>query len=203
MWSMKKATLLVKSCNGTQPAKPTKFKKKLEALDHAEAPAAPARALVVPPLRNSDFPNTYIQQISVQLDDPDHPVTLTWIGPHAAAQGIGPFRSSPGAGLKGFNCDDTTTSRLSGSKCTPKGTFVVSGFQDHLNSDSRATYVTWFVRERSIGLHYYPSVPKYPASHGCVCLESKRAAQIIQSNSRIDYTNVVVDGTWTKPAKQW
>ena len=84
-----------------------------------------SRPLAAHSLRNSDFPNTYIDQISVQLDDPDHSVTLTWTGPQAAAQEIGPFRSSPGAGLKGFNCDDATTSRRSGSKCTPKGTFKV------------------------------------------------------------------------------
>jgi L,D-transpeptidase catalytic domain len=191
--------------------------KKLEALDRAKPMAAPAKAakvrvmqpapaaaaLVAAPLRNSDFPNTYIDQISVQLDDPDHSVTLTWIGPQAAAQETGPFRSSPGAGLKGFNCDDATTSRRSGSKCTPKGTFKVSGFQAQLNSDSRATYVTWFARARGIALHYFPSVPKYPASHGCVRLESKRIAELIQSNCRVGLTNVVIDGTWTKPSKQW
>src|SRR5690348_2733567 len=66
--------------------------KKLEALDRAKpvaaAPtkAAKARAMrpapatdsAASPLRNSDFPNTYINQIAVQLDDPDHSVTLTW-----------------------------------------------------------------------------------------------------------------------------
>jgi L,D-transpeptidase catalytic domain len=190
--------------------------KKLETLDRAKVSAAPAKAAkaramqpapatvsAASSLRNSDFPNTYISQISVRLDDPDHTVALTWTGPQAAEQEIGPFRSSPGAGLKGLNCDDTATSRRSGSKCTPKGTFVVSGFQGHLNSDSRATYVTWFVRARGIGLHYFPSVPKYPASHGCVRLELERVAQLIQSNSRVDLTNVVIDGTWIKPPKQW
>ena len=190
--------------------------KKLEALDRAKSPAAPAKAkrsqatpravasaAAAPPQRNSDYPNTYIEEISVRLNDPDHSVTLTWTGPQAAAQEIGPFRSSPGAGLKGLNCDDTATSRRSGSKCTPKGTFVVSGFADHLNSDSRATYVTWFVRARGIGLHYYPSVPKYAASHGCVRLELKRIAQLIQSNSRANLTSVIIDGTWTTPPKQW
>jgi L,D-transpeptidase catalytic domain len=190
--------------------------KKLETLDRAKvsaAPAKPAKARAMQPasaavsaassVRNSDFPNTYISQISVRLDDPDHSVALTWTGPQAAAQETGPFRSSPGAGLKGLNCDDSATSRRSGSKCTPKGTFVVSGFQGHLNSDSRATYVTWFARARGIGLHYFPSVPKYPASHGCVRLESKRVAQLIQSNSRVDLTNVVIEGTWIKPPKQW
>jgi len=190
--------------------------KKLEALDRAKVSAAPAKAAkaramqpapatvsAASSLCNSDFPNTYISQISVRLDDPDHSVSLTWTGPQAAAQETGPFRSSPGAGLKGLNCDDTATSRRSGSKCTPKGTFLVSGFQGHLNSDSRATYVTWFVRARGIGLHYFPSVPKYPASHGCVRLELERVAQLIQSNSRVDLTNVVIDGTWVRPPKQW
>jgi len=195
--------------------------KKLEALDRAPAPASPPKATkqssirpaaavestavesAPPPLRNSDFPNTYIEQISVRLDDPDHSVTLTWTGPQAAAQETGPFRSSPGAGLKGLNCDDVAISRRSGSKCTPKGTFVVSGFQQRLNSDARATYVTWFVRERGVALHYFPSVPKYPASHGCVRLEAPRVAQLIQSNCRADLTKVVIDGVWTKPRKQW
>jgi hypothetical protein len=190
--------------------------KKLEALDRAKAPAAPgkakksratplatASAVAMPPLRNSDYPNTYIKQISVRLNDPDHSVMLTWAGPQAAAQETGPFRSSPGAGLKGLNCDDSATSRRSGSKCTPKGTFAVSGFADHLNSDARATYVTFFVQARGIGLHYFPSVPKYCASHGCVRLELKRVAQLIQSNSRVDLTSVIIDGTWTTPPKQW
>jgi hypothetical protein len=190
--------------------------KKLEALDRPKTSRAPDKGKepspkrlelvsvsAAHPLRNSDFPETYIKQISVKLDDPDHPVTLTWTGPQAAEQESGPFRSSPGAGLKGLNCDDTATSRRSGSKCTPKGTFTVSGFQDSLNSDSRATYVTWFVRERGIALHYFPSVPKSAASHGCVRLQLKSVAQMIQSNSRIDLTSVVIDGTWTKPSKQW
>ena len=188
--------------------------KKIEALDRGKAPvpsvkkrgavqAAVAVKSAATPLRNTDFPNTYIKEISVQLDDPDHSVTLTWTGPQAAAQETGPFRSSPGAGLKGLNCDDPATSRRSGSKCTPKGTFVVSGFQDHLNSDSRASDVTWFVRARGIALHYFPTVPKCAASHGCVRLEEKRVAQLIQSNSRVDLTNVVIDGVWTKPRKLW
>ena len=130
-------------------------------------------------------------------------LTLKWTGPQAAGQDSGPFRSSPARGMKGLNCDLVATSRRSGSKCTPKGTFAVSGFQSRLNSDSRATYVTWFVRARGIALHYFPSVPKYAASHGCVRLEKKSVAQLIQSNSRIGLTNVVIDGTWTKPAKQW
>jgi L,D-transpeptidase catalytic domain len=155
------------------------------------------------PLRNDDFRQTYIREISVSLDDPDHWLTLTWTGPNADSQETGPFRTSPGAGLRGLNCDDEATSRRSGSKCTPKGTYPVQGFQRRLNSDSRATYVTWFMQRRGIALHYFPIVPEYAASHGCVRIESEDVARLIQNNSRVDETQVVVSGTWTKPSKQW
>ena len=184
--------------------------KKIEAMDRPKAAAKKSRApmsapltLTSPPQRNSDFPNTYISVISARLEDPDHPVTLTWAGPNAGAQETGPFRSSPGAGLQGLNCDDLATSNRSGSTCTPKGTFTVTGFAAHLNSHPEATDVTWFVPARGIALHYYPSVPKFAASHGCVRLESRRVAQLIQNNSRAGITTVIVAGTWTKPAHQW
>ena len=170
-----------------------------QALLQAGSPAADPSH----PFRNDDFPQTYIEQISVSLDDPDHSLTLAWTGPNADSQETGPFRTSPGAGLKGLNCDDEATSRRSGSKCTPKGTHPVQGFQRRLNSDSRATYVTWFVQRRGIALHYFPSVPEYAASHGCVRLESVAVARLIQDNSIVDDTQVVVSGTWTKPRKQW
>jgi peptidoglycan hydrolase-like protein with peptidoglycan-binding domain len=155
------------------------------------------------PLQDGDSSETYIQEISVSLDDPNHWLTLTWTGPNADSQETGPFRTSPGAGLRGLNCDDGATSRRSGSKCTPKGIYSVEGFQRRLNSDSRATYVTWFMQRRGIALHYFPSVPQYAASHGCVRIESEDVARLIQKNSRVDETQVVVSGTWTKPPKQW
>jgi hypothetical protein len=170
-----------------------------QALLQAGSPAADPSH----PFRNDDFPQTYIQQISVSLDDPDHSLTLTWTGPKADSQETGPFRTSPGAGLKGLNCDVEATSRRSGSKCTPKGTHPVQGFQRRLNSDSRATYVTWFVQRRGIALHYFPIVPEYAASHGCVRIESVAVARLIQDNAIVDDTEVVVSGTWTKPRKQW
>jgi hypothetical protein len=186
--------------------------RKLEALDAGKpafkvsrerALAFQPEALAAHPFRNDDFPQTYIQQISVSLDDPDHSLTLSWTGPNADSQETGPFRTSPGAGLRGLNCDDEATSRRSGSKCTPKGTYPVQGFQRRLNSDSRATYVTWFMQRRGIALHYFPIVPMYAASHGCVRIESVDVARLIQDNSLVDETQVVVSGTWTKPAKQW
>src|SRR5258707_4605530 len=170
-----------------------------QALLQAGSPAADPSH----PFRNDDFPQTYIEQISVSLDDPDHSLTLTWTGPNADSQETGPFRTSPGAGLKGLNCDNDATSRRSGSKCTPKGTRSVEGFARRLNSDSRATYVTWFMQSRGIALHYFPSVPEYAASHGCVRIELQDVARLIQDNSLVDDTQVVVSGTWTKPRKQW
>ena len=155
------------------------------------------------PLRNPDFPRTYIREIAVTLDDPEHWMTLRWTGPQASSQQSGPYRTSPGAGVTGLNCDLTATSQRSGTKCTPKGTHYVEGFAARLTSDARATNVTWFVRRRGIALHYFPSVPRYAASHGCVRVESKRVAQVIQDNARIAVTRVVIGGNWTKPARQW
>ena len=165
--------------------------------------AAQPQSRAAHPLRNNNFPQTYIRQISVSLDDPNHWLTLTWKGPKADSQETGPFRTSPGAGLRGLNCDNESTSRRSGSKCTPKGTYPVQGFQSRLNSDSRATYVTWFLQRRGIALHYFPIVPKYAASHGCVRIQSVHVAQLIQDNSLVGDTKVVMDGTWTKPPRQW
>lgn len=186
--------------------------KKLEALDAGKAAfklprtkalASQPQTLAAHALRNVDFPQTYIQKISVSVDDPDHWLTLTWTGPKSDSQETGPFRTTPGAGLKGLNCDDEATSRRSGSKCTPKGTYPVQDFQQRLNSDSRATFVTWFMQSRGIALHYFPIVPTHAASHGCVRIESVHVAQLIHDNSLVDNTQVVVSGTWAKPAKQW
>ena len=193
----------------TKQAKPTLKErivraKKLEALDAGKPTLKVSlQTLAAHPLRNGNFPDTYIQEISVSLGDPDHWLTLTWTGPNADSQETGPFKTSPGAGLRGLNCDDEATSRRSGSKCTPKGTYPVQGFQRRLNSDSRATYVTWFKQSRGIALHYFPIVPDYAASHGCVRIELERVARLIQDNSLVDETQVVVSGTWTKPPKQW
>jgi hypothetical protein len=54
-----------------------------------------------------------------------------------------------------------------------------------------------------LGFIYFPIVPKCAASHGCVRIESVDVARLIQDNSLVDDTKVVVSGTWTKPLKQW
>ena len=213
----KKTTVAAKPAAKKRPAKSAKPAPvsaaaiaKAKALEKRDAKAPPktvakksrATATAAHPLRNAGFPSTYIAQISVSLNDPVHAMTLTWTGPQAGAQETGPFHTSPGAGVTGTNCDDPATSRRSGSNCTPKGTRTVEGFAAHLNSDARAVFVTWFMQARGIALHYFPSVPNFAASHGCVRIELKRVAQLIQENARIGLTTVTVDGTWTKPAKQ-
>ena len=155
------------------------------------------------PLRNSDYPHTHIAKIHVSLDGPEHPVTLDWSGSQAQEGEIGPFVSSPGAGVQGHDCDDLAASQRNGSKCTPKGTRLVEGFETHLNDDPRAVHVTWFDRARDIALHFFPEVPPYAASHGCVRLQSIHAAQLIYDNAVEGVTEVSVDGTWTKPSHHW
>ena len=59
------------------------------------------------------------------------------------------------------------------------------------------------MQRRGIALHYFPIVPDYSASHGCVRIESENVARLIQNNSLVNETQVVVGGTWTKPSKQW
>src|SRR3982750_2735836 len=48
------------------------------------------------PFRNDDFPQTYIQQISVSLDDPDHSLTFGWTGPKADIGERGPLGTARG-----------------------------------------------------------------------------------------------------------
>lgn len=149
-------------------------------------------------LRNPDFPRTYISAIHVDLTSPHHWVELTWAGPEADKMETGPFHSSPGAGLRYNNCDDPDESNRSGSNCTPKGTFPVQGFSDHLPSYPRCQFVTWFNIPRAVAFHSHWQVPRYPASHGCVRLD-RHAAQLIHNNSLAETTQVTVGGTW----KRW
>jgi hypothetical protein len=146
-------------------------------------------------LRNTDFPRTYISSIRVDLTSPNHWVRLVWSGPNAASQETGPFHSSPGRGLGDNDCDDVDESNRDGSNCTPKGTMQVQGFSDSMPMYSHCRHVTWFQIARGIAFHYYPQVPNYPASHGCVRLDA-HAAQLIHNNSKIGATEVVVDGKW-------
>jgi hypothetical protein len=149
-------------------------------------------------LRNFDFPRTYISAIRVDLTSPHHWVRLTWTGPQASHQPTGPFHSSPGAGLGSNDCDDVTESHRENSNCTPKGTMHVQGFTNSMVSAPNCRFVTWFDTSRGVAVHYYPVVPNYPASHGCVRIEDIRVAQLIHNNSKIGATEVTVEGKWTR-----
>lgn len=150
-------------------------------------------------LRVSDFPDTHISVIHVDLTSPNHGVTLTWSGPASSYQRRGPFHSSPGTGRSGCNCNDVAESNRGGSWCTPKGKRVVEAFSDAMPSASLYKFVTWFHSSREIAFHSHPSVPVYPASHGCVRLD-EYAAQLIHNNSLAGKTQVIVDGEWMAPA---
>jgi hypothetical protein len=147
-------------------------------------------------LRNADFPRTYISAIHVDLTSPNHWVELTWTGPNAASQKTGPFHSSPGRGLGNNDCDDVDESNRDGSNCTPKGKMRIEGFSENMRTCAVCRYVTWIQAARGIAFHYYPDVPNYPASHGCVRLEDVYAAQLIHNNSKIGATEVTIDGKW-------
>ena len=155
------------------------------------------------PLRNPNFSATFISKIEVSLDDPHHFVNLVWSGPKAKEQKTGPFKSSPGAGMVGMDCNDEKTSRTNGSMCTPKGTRTVEGLMERLSDDEHAVHVTVFDGARGVALHFYPHVPDFAASHGCVRLKDKDVAQLIHDNVVPGVTKVIVTGTWTKPHHQW
>ena len=63
-----------------------------------------------------------------------------------------------------------------------------------------AEYVTFFDKSRGVGFHYYPSVPNYPASHGCVRVAVKSVAKQIYYNTKPGVTVVTVTGTWNSPS---
>ncbi len=143
-----------------------------------------------------DFPETYISEIHVDLTSPNHPVTLTWTGPNAKRGEAGPFRSSPGAGRCHLDCDDEGTSRVYGSKCTPKGTHVVQGYNcDFPGPSHTASYIDM---ERDIALHYHPFIPSFPVSSGCIHLDLHPARLIFDNSRRGGLTKVHVTGQWSR-----
>jgi hypothetical protein len=152
-------------------------------------------------LRNPDFPRTYISKIHVDLTSPDQSVTLTWTGPQAKLHPPTSYHSSPGRGLGNNNCDDAAESCRVDSNCTPKGTFHVQAFTNSMRGSPEVRFVTWFDTKRGIALHFYPFVPNYPASHGCVRL-GDYAAQLIHNNSKIGDTEIVAEGNGRSSAER-
>lgn len=149
-------------------------------------------------MRHPGFPATYVDTVHVDLGDPDHQVWLEWVGPEAADGPRGPWRSAPGAGRAGVDCDDPAVSNTTDTMCTPKGRFAVAGFADRLFGTPECHYVTWVHFPRAIALHSHWHIPDHPASHGCIRLPYS-AAKLIHNNSRVGVTHVHIHGTWTAP----
>lgn len=150
-------------------------------------------------MRNPDFPRTYIQAIHIDLTGPDHWVHLQWTGPIASQGPIGPWQSTPGRGQDNFDCDDVRDSNTIDSFCTPKGTFHVAGFADHLRLTPQCTYATWILHApRFIAMHGHTDLPRKAASSGCVRLPVE-AAKLIHNNSITGVTLVTIEGKWTRP----
>ena len=131
---------------------------------------------------NNLMTQTYISKVTVDLWKQE--VTLEWTGPKAASQRRGPFHCAPGAGIKDVNCDDISTSVRGGTSCTPKGEFSVIRHERRFAKFPKAEWVTRFQSDpRGIALHYYPTVPQYPASNGCVRIADWNAAKLIYDNT--------------------
>lgn len=149
--------------------------------------------------RNPDFPSTHIATVYVDLTAPAHAVHLQWTGPLAEQGPVGPWHSSAGRGTPWFDCDDATDSNTLDSWCTPKGVFVVAGFDDRLEGVPSCCYATWVIHEpRYIALHSHRDLPYQHESHGCIRLPFE-AAQLIHNNSIAGVTQVYIYGKWVRP----
>ena len=151
------------------------------------------------PTKFSDYPATHIDEIDVDLAA--QRVSLSWAGSGSATRDSGPFACSTGRGVTDagdcHDCDDTHVSNTPGTNCTPKGRFTVHSIANSLSSYPEAMFVTFFQRSRDIALHYYPSVPSHPASHGCVRLHLYPAI-LIHDNVVAGTSQVNVHGTWSR-----
>ena len=148
--------------------------------------------------RNPNFPGTYISAIHIDVTPPGQLMRIDWAGPGAAGKPTGPFRTSPGRGFRSADCDCVTESRAKDTFCTPKGTFFVGGFADHLFTVTSCHYATFFHVGRGIAIHSHEDVPNHPSSAGCV-RTNYEAAKLIHNNSRAGITTVTVSGHWKPP----
>lgn len=153
-------------------------------------------------MRNPEFPRTHIKEVHIDLGSPDHQVRLVWAGPDAGIAPAGPFRSCPGRGKPGTNCDDAAVSNTANSHCTPKGVFRVGGFSDHLRQAYYCHYVTWVIYDpRYVAMHAHDDVAAEPRSEGCIRMDYD-VARLIHNNCVAGVTLVRIGGTWTCPSTQ-
>jgi len=75
--------------------------------------------------------------------------------------------------------------KKSGTNCTPKGDFPVIRHERRFSEFPDAEWVTRFQDDyRGIAVHYYPILPKYPDSNGCVRIANLEAAKLIHDNTK-------------------
>ncbi len=147
-------------------------------------------------MRNPDFPRTHIALITLDLASPHHRLRLHWTGPLASEAPQGPWRSCPGRGKNGADCDDVRVSNTLDSYCTPKGTFRIAGFSDHLNRAFTCHYATWVIHApRYIAMHSHGDIATTPRSEGCIRLTND-VAKLIHNNSLAGTTLIHIGGHW-------
>ncbi|MBC8095310.1 MAG: L,D-transpeptidase [Akkermansiaceae bacterium] len=147
-------------------------------------------------MRNPDFPRTHIETVYIDLSLPTNGVHLKWTGSRASAGPVGPWCLTPGRGSEGKDCDNVDDSNALNSLCTPKGSFLVAGFADHLEQTPICRYATWILHApRYVAIHSHVELPTVPASSGCVRMPYE-AAKLIHNNSLVGVTVVSIGGTW-------
>lgn len=134
-------------------------------------------------------------------------VTLTWANLVAGTTvPANPLPGSPGAGqckmlFKGektpraVDCSNVADSNTPDSLCTPLGDFKIQGHRCRLGDDAGATRVSWFKIDRAIAFHNYPSVPAFPASHGCVRMGSVTTGTTTVGGGDWIHDNTITDVT--------
>jgi len=156
----------------------------------------------------SDFPQTYIKKVSIDLGLYENGMKIHWNRSTKETRALpSSFNISPGAGLCNLCCDDRKTSQDEGSLCTPKGNSEITRNACELGNTSWAKNASYFESGDSrggIAIHsgYKGHVPSFPASHGCVRTTNEGSAVVHDNSSASAYrkdpepTKVKVSGTW-------
>jgi hypothetical protein len=111
----------------------------------------------------------------------------------------GPWNHTPGRGGDCVDCDKVADSNMVDSRCTPKGSFPVVGFADHLHQNPTCLYATWVLyAPRYIAIHSHTELPRVPASSGCIRMPYA-TAKLIHNNSVVGVTIVTIYGKWERP----
>jgi hypothetical protein len=157
-------------------------------------------------VRVAGFDNTtagpHISAITVDINpNAFTDVTLSWANlPSGASVPANPLHASPGAGTcsmfdkatkknRPIDCSDVTNSNTTDSLCTPIGSFTIQGYACTIGGG--ATQVSWFQVARGIAFHNYPTVPAFPASHGCVRMAPATAGTVTVGGADWIYDNTI------------